>query len=54
MIFTGSLLTLVFGVLNMIVAVVVDTFAEVRESDVMQAAEELLGMANGCVFSHEA
>ncbi len=40
-IFTGSLLTLVFGVLNMIVAVVVDTFAEVRESDVMQAAEEL-------------
>ncbi|CAJ1421957.1 unnamed protein product [Effrenium voratum] len=40
-IFMGSLLTLVFGVLNMIVAVVVDTFAEVRESDVMQLAEEL-------------
>lgn len=40
-IFCGSLLTLVFGVLNMIVAVVVDTFAEVRESDVMNLAEEL-------------
>jgi len=40
-IFIGSLLTLVFGVLNLIVAVVVDTFAEVRESDVINLAEEL-------------
>lgn len=40
-IFMGSLMTLVFGVLNIIVAVVVDTFAEVRESDVMNLAQEL-------------
>lgn len=40
-IFVGSLLTLVFGVLNLIVAVVVDTFAEVRQSDVMNLAEEM-------------
>eukprot|EP00435_Cladocopium_sp_Y103_P037723 s2715_g10.t1 len=40
-IFVGSLLSLVFGVLNLIVAVVVDTFAEVRESDVMNLAEEM-------------
>ncbi|CAJ1352992.1 unnamed protein product, partial [Effrenium voratum] len=40
-IFVGSLLTLVFGVLNLIVAVVVDTFAEVRESDVVNLAEEM-------------
>lgn len=40
-IFCGSLFTLVFGVLNLIVAVVVDTFAEVRESDVMNLAEEM-------------
>lgn len=40
-IFMGSLLTLVFGVLNLIVAVVVDTFAEARQRDVMNLAEEL-------------
>ncbi|CAE7574100.1 Cacna1h [Symbiodinium natans] len=40
-IFVGSLLTLVFGVLNLIVAVVVDTFAEAREKDVMNRAEEM-------------
>lgn len=40
-IFVGSLLTLEFGVLNLIVAVVVDTFAELRERDVMNRAEEL-------------
>ncbi|CAE8593206.1 unnamed protein product, partial [Polarella glacialis] len=40
-IFIGSLLTLVFGVLNMIVAVVVDTFAEHRQRDVMNLAEEM-------------
>lgn len=40
-IFVGSLLTLVFGVLNLIVAVVADTFAEVRERDVLNLAEEM-------------
>ncbi|CAJ1370888.1 unnamed protein product [Effrenium voratum] len=40
-IFIGSLLTLVFGVLNLIVAVVVDTFAEFRARDVMKLAEEM-------------
>ncbi|CAE7467898.1 TPC1, partial [Symbiodinium pilosum] len=40
-IFVGSLLTLEFGVLNLIVAVVVDTFAELRERDVMNRAEEM-------------
>eukprot|EP00439_Symbiodinium_sp_Y106_P010297 s6619_g1.t1 len=40
-IFMGSLLTLVFGVLNLIVAVVVDTFAEARERDVLNLAEEM-------------
>lgn len=40
-IFVGSLLTLVFGVLNLIVAVVVDTFAEVRQRDVLNLAEEM-------------
>ena len=40
-IFVGSLLTLVFGVLNLIVAVVVDTFAEAREQDVLNLAEEM-------------
>jgi len=40
-IFMGSLLSLVYGVVNLIVAVVVDTFAEVRESDVMNLAEEM-------------
>ncbi|CAE7031017.1 GIP [Symbiodinium sp. CCMP2456] len=40
-IFIGSSLTLVFGVLNLIVAVVVDTFAESRQSDVQSLAEEM-------------
>ncbi|CAJ1437562.1 unnamed protein product [Effrenium voratum] len=40
-IFVGSLLTIVFGVLNLIVAVVVDTFAEARERDVLNLAEEM-------------
>ncbi|CAE7529342.1 Scn11a, partial [Symbiodinium sp. CCMP2456] len=40
-IFIGSLLTLVFGVLNLIVAVVVDTFAEARQHDILNLAEEL-------------
>lgn len=40
-IFVGSQLTLVFGVLNLIVAVVVDTFAESRAHDVLNLAEEL-------------
>lgn len=40
-IFVGSLLTLVFGVLQLMVAVVVDTFAEVRENDVVNLAAEL-------------
>ncbi|CAE7926007.1 FP1, partial [Symbiodinium sp. KB8] len=41
LIFCGSLMTLVFGVLNLIVAVIVDTFAEARERDIMNLAEEL-------------
>ena len=40
-IFVGSLLTLVCGVLNVIVAVVVDTFAEARQNDVQNLAEEM-------------
>jgi len=40
-IFMGSLLTLVFGVLNLIVAVIVDTFAEARQRDVLNLAEEM-------------
>lgn len=40
-VFMGSLLTLVFGVLNLIVAVVVDTFAEYRQRDVIHLAEDL-------------
>lgn len=40
-IFCGSLMTVVFGVLNMIVAVVVDSFAESRQHDVLHLAEEL-------------
>jgi len=40
-IFIGSLVTLVFGVLNVIVAVVVDTFADARQRDVQNLAEEL-------------
>eukprot|EP00930_Biecheleria_cincta_P100297 TRINITY_DN91930_c0_g1_i1.p1 TRINITY_DN91930_c0_g1~~TRINITY_DN91930_c0_g1_i1.p1 ORF type:complete len:679 (-),score=120.82 TRINITY_DN91930_c0_g1_i1:533-2422(-) len=47
LVFIGAQLTIVFGVLNLIVAVVVDTFAEQREQDVdaiateMQETEEL-------------
>jgi len=40
-IFVGSQLTLVFGVLNLIVAVVVDTFADARLNDVQTLAEEM-------------
>ncbi|CAE7276432.1 unnamed protein product [Symbiodinium sp. CCMP2592] len=40
-IFVGASLTLVFGVLNLIVAVVVDTFAETRENDVVNLAQEM-------------
>ena len=40
-IFVGALLTLVFGVLNLIVAVVVDTFADARQNDVFSLAEEM-------------
>ncbi|CAK0865801.1 unnamed protein product, partial [Prorocentrum cordatum] len=40
-IFTGALLTLVFGVLNVIVAVVVDAFAEARAKDVFTRAREM-------------
>jgi len=40
-IFVGSLLTLVFGVLNLIVAVVVDTFADARDRDILNLAEEM-------------
>ncbi|CAE8677715.1 unnamed protein product [Polarella glacialis] len=40
-IFIGSLLTLVFGVLNLIVAVVIDTYAEHRQKDVINLAQEL-------------
>ncbi|CAE8595512.1 unnamed protein product, partial [Polarella glacialis] len=40
-IFIGALLTLVFGVLNLVVAVVVDTFAEQRQKDVVGLAQEL-------------
>ncbi|CAE7198428.1 CACNA1E [Symbiodinium natans] len=40
-IFIGSLLSLVFGVLNLIVAVVVDTFADARQHDVQSLAEEM-------------
>jgi len=40
-IFVGSQLTIVFGVVNLIVAVVVDTFAEARENDVQNLAEEM-------------
>ena len=40
-IFIGSQLTIVFGVVNLIVAVVVDTFAEARENDVQNLAEEM-------------
>jgi len=40
-IWVGSLLTLVFGVLNLIVAVVVDTFADARDRDILNLAEEM-------------
>lgn len=40
-IFMGSSLTLVFGVLNLIVAVVVDTFADARQNDMQNLAEEM-------------
>ncbi|CAE7315625.1 CACNA1B [Symbiodinium pilosum] len=40
-IFVGSSLSLVFGVLNIIVAVVVDTFAEARQNDILNLAEEM-------------
>jgi len=40
-IFCGSMLTLVFGVLNMVLAVVVDSFAESRQKDLLHLAEEL-------------
>jgi len=40
-IFVGSSLSLVFGVLNLIVAVVVDTFAEARANEFDELAEEL-------------
>mmetsp|Transcript_16727 Transcript_16727/g.36689 ORF Transcript_16727/g.36689 Transcript_16727/m.36689 type:complete len:667 (+) Transcript_16727:34-2034(+) len=40
-IFVGALLTLVFGVLNLVVAVVVDSSAEIRETDIKNAAREL-------------
>lgn len=39
-IFAGSLLSLVFGVLNMIVAVVVDSFADVRQDDTKSRSAE--------------
>eukprot|EP00913_Durusdinium_trenchii_P023024 g21619.t1 len=37
----GSFMTLVFGVLNLVVAVVVDTFADARQNDVQNLAEEM-------------
>mmetsp|Transcript_75670 Transcript_75670/g.216660 ORF Transcript_75670/g.216660 Transcript_75670/m.216660 type:complete len:811 (-) Transcript_75670:106-2538(-) len=40
-VFIGSLLILVFGVLNLIVAVIVDTFAEGRDNDVSSKAIEM-------------
>ncbi|CAE7660858.1 CACNA1C [Symbiodinium pilosum] len=40
-IFIGSQLSIVFGVLNLVVAVVVDTFAEQRTKDVTSMAQEM-------------
>ncbi|CAK9092127.1 unnamed protein product [Durusdinium trenchii] len=40
-VFVGSYLTIVFGVLNLVVAVVVDTFADAREHDMVNLAEEM-------------
>lgn len=37
----GALITMIFGVLNLIVAVIVDTFAENRARDVASIAEEM-------------
>lgn len=41
LIFGGALLTLVFGVLNLVVAVVVDTFADLRSKDMTHMATEM-------------
>merc|ERR1719330_14965 len=40
-VFAGSLMTLVFGVLNLVVAVIVDTFAEKRARDMNSQALDL-------------
>jgi len=40
-VFTSAMMMLVFGVLNLIVAVIVDTFAEARSRDIMTRATEL-------------
>jgi len=39
--FAGSLMTLIFGVLNLIVAVIVDSFAEMRAKDVSSLAKDM-------------
>eukprot|EP00930_Biecheleria_cincta_P065970 TRINITY_DN5190_c0_g1_i1.p1 TRINITY_DN5190_c0_g1~~TRINITY_DN5190_c0_g1_i1.p1 ORF type:complete len:714 (-),score=110.34 TRINITY_DN5190_c0_g1_i1:287-2428(-) len=41
LIFTGSFLSLAFGVMNLVVAVVVDTAAEQRQKDIMSVAQDL-------------
>eukprot|EP00928_Gymnodinium_smaydae_P025636 TRINITY_DN2035_c0_g2_i1.p1 TRINITY_DN2035_c0_g2~~TRINITY_DN2035_c0_g2_i1.p1 ORF type:complete len:572 (-),score=75.19 TRINITY_DN2035_c0_g2_i1:129-1778(-) len=41
LIFVGSLVTLLFGVLNLVLAVVVDTFAETRKNDMHMLATDL-------------
>ncbi|CAK0842186.1 unnamed protein product [Prorocentrum cordatum] len=40
-VFVGALWTLIFGMLNLMVAVVVDTFAEARENDLKDRSREL-------------
>lgn len=40
-IFCGALLTIIFGVLNLVVAVVVDTFADLRSKDLSYMAMEM-------------
>eukprot|EP00933_Yihiella_yeosuensis_P029733 TRINITY_DN23367_c0_g1_i1.p1 TRINITY_DN23367_c0_g1~~TRINITY_DN23367_c0_g1_i1.p1 ORF type:complete len:554 (-),score=74.56 TRINITY_DN23367_c0_g1_i1:181-1791(-) len=40
-IFSGALITIVFGILNLVIAVVVDTFAEHRQKDLQALAEDL-------------
>jgi len=40
-IFVGSLLTLIFGVMNLIVAVLVETFAEIRAKDMITRAHQM-------------